>query len=667
MSINRIFPIFLSADFCRDFRTFRCVKSLPHQIKMLLLLFFCLVSSTDIWISSINGDIHYSTDNGDTFTQQTSGTTNALRAIAATSANNVWAVGDSGTVKFTTNAGTLWQTKSIGTSTGLNFIFWSSSSLGCIVGNSQFLSMTADSGSTWTTISQVTTLSIGNINSVFFIGSTGWACGTDGVGSAGRIIKSTTSGGTWSLLTIPASNILQTISFASTSIGVAGGLSGTILRTTNGGTSWSAVTAPSAAHMRALAFTSTSNGWATTSAGLWKTTDGGASWSTVSGITTITYNAITFPSPTTGWIIGATYYRTTDGNTWSSLTNPSASNVLGITGFGSLITTTTPPPTTAPAATYQVDRFYSDDLTCTGSETALFITQPSSCTPDSSCTNVNGFFGRKRTCETVPPTYPTGWTAIEIWQSSSSCQGISDGVLVVPDGTCSGRWQFSTILATCSTGIVQDCGATNSTCNGCSSMSATNTGVCTAGNPTNSISMQSYKWFCQGSSNVCFHESTEITYYGKKYGLEQLEQEKEIFRVPHVITSNGVSIKHTCNDKRLRLTSDHLVFTKTNWRTTRAGDLLPYQIIYGINGKECRVIDVQKEKNQKYFGLNCAESMVLANGVRTSTFGNYHFIPSIWMKIMSQIVGIQKASKFGDKLANFVYNIHKNHIRIPGL
>ncbi len=57
----------------------------------------------------------------------------------------------------------------------------------------------------------------------------------------------------------------------------------------------------------------------------------------------------------------------------------------------------------------------------------------------------------------------------------------------------------------------------------------------------------------------------------------------------------------------------------------------------------CRVLRVSKETtDQHYFGLNCLHSEVLANNVKCSTFGKYHFIPSPWMSWTGRLIGVER-------------------------
>lgn len=183
-----------------------------------------------------------------------------------------------------------------------------------------------------------------------------------------------------------------------------------------------------------------------------------------------------------------------------------------------------------------------------------------------------------------------------------------------------------------------------------------------------------------GDQITCFHASTRITYKSddsKSYSLSELQSGHVAeCHVPHVVrSSSGVRIETRCDgDGRigsasrsdtssdsssssnvLRLTGDHLVFTSRGLRsasTIVAGDVL---FSDHAETKKCHVIRVEKERSEQlYFGLNCHESDVLAEGLKTSTFGHYHTIPAAWMKYGSKLLGIERTSRWGDTLAQWL-------------
>ena len=190
----------------------------------------------------------------------------------------------------------------------------------------------------------------------------------------------------------------------------------------------------------------------------------------------------------------------------------------------------------------------------------------------------------------------------------------------------------------------------------CSSVCITN-GQCT-----------SYKWTCDdgssGGSNDCFHESTSITYKGKTYSLADLQAGKEPeCKIPHTPSSRGVVVTAKCKDqiRNLRVTDTHLVATSKGFQlaySLQVGDVV-FNDLEGAN--MCTVTSVTKEaKIERYFGLNCLTSEVLADGIKASTFGDFHTLPSWYMSYAGNLIGIDTASMMGDYIAEWYYGSSKN-------
>jgi sugar lactone lactonase YvrE len=156
------------------------------------------------------------------------------------------------------------------------------------------------------------------------------------------------------------------------------------------------------------------------------------------------------------------------------------------------------------------------------------------------------------------------------------------------------------------------------------------------------------------SSTTCFHESTIITYKGREFTLHQFQNGHSECRIPHVVTSDGYRISLICSNRNiprlLRLTGDHLVYTPRG--LIQASDIKLEESLYLdiLQTITCHVSDIKHESNQNYFGLNCLDSTVLANGIKVSTFGINHKIPALWMHVMGNLFGVEKASIWGDKI-----------------
>lgn len=161
-----------------------------------------------------------------------------------------------------------------------------------------------------------------------------------------------------------------------------------------------------------------------------------------------------------------------------------------------------------------------------------------------------------------------------------------------------------------------------------------------------------------GGGNTCFHKNTVITYKGIERRLAdfQAQREKECF-IPHIVkATRGLHVAMHCQNSVtvLRLTRDHLVYTKGRGLVP-AGQLLLSDELFSdlAETRPCPILYLEPEEEaQEYFGLNCISSEVLANGIKTSTFGKYHQLPSAWMALAGRMFGVERVSKMGDYLVD---------------
>lgn len=229
----------------------------------------------------------------------------------------------------------------------------------------------------------------------------------------------------------------------------------------------------------------------------------------------------------------------------------------------------------------------------------------------------------------------TSTSAPTTWQVSSSNQ---------EQATFSFLGQSYTVTKTGATLAI-----VNTNTNGCSTASA----ACSSGDCRNV------------RSNICFHEATQIEYKGMKASLADfLAKKMPECVVPHIVHAAGVRITVACKSKvikTLRLTDEHLVFfgrsvgpmSAVPVGVKAAAELGPADVVFSDVAEHdfCHVLRVERDAPGKYFGLNCKESVVLADGIKTSTFGRFHTVPSLYMKYASSIFGIEIASKIGDAMS----------------
>lgn len=151
--------------------------------------------------------------------------------------------------------------------------------------------------------------------------------------------------------------------------------------------------------------------------------------------------------------------------------------------------------------------------------------------------------------------------------------------------------------------------------------------------------------------DFCFHIESTIDYKGMKYTYKELKAGKEPeCIVPHSPSSKGVVISTTCG-KTARVTATHLMATTKGFQL--AYSLKTGDVLYGdYHHEQCTVTSVKNEETmQEYFGLNCVHSEVLVAGLRASTFGNFHTLPSWYMTYAGGLLGPEFASLLGGRLA----------------
>jgi vesicle-associated membrane protein 7 len=166
-----------------------------------------------------------------------------------------------------------------------------------------------------------------------------------------------------------------------------------------------------------------------------------------------------------------------------------------------------------------------------------------------------------------------------------------------------------------------------------------------------------FDFACLRGGTQCIHQSASITYRGRSYTYETIESSGEC-RIPHTVHSDGLRIATTCGSAPLRLTPDHLVVTKLHngngfvpASALAVGDTLFADFLHQ---RPCHVLSIAHETDQTYFGLNCLESVVVADNVLVSTFGKYHRVPALFMSYAGHLLGIDRASRIGDALASMV-------------
>lgn len=163
------------------------------------------------------------------------------------------------------------------------------------------------------------------------------------------------------------------------------------------------------------------------------------------------------------------------------------------------------------------------------------------------------------------------------------------------------------------------------------------------------------------SATTCFHRDTIISYKGTNYTFDEISNLQACY-IPHVIRTSGYLVRAKCgyHTKEVKLTHNHLVYTKEGLKPAKA--LKPgYDVVFSdiSANNACTVLSVDVSAEiEEYFGLNCYESEVLANGIKTSTFEIMHKLPAFWMNHFGGTFGIKTASILGDYLVQIAESLN---------
>jgi photosystem II stability/assembly factor-like uncharacterized protein len=258
---------------------------------------------------------------------QSSGTTQTLYGISFVDANNGWTVGGGGVVRHTANGGVTWTGQTSGVTSTLYGVAFTDASTGWVVGSSGVIRHTSDGGATWTAQTSGVTSTLYAVS--FLDANNGYAVGSSGV------VRHTTNGGsTWSSQASGTTSTLYGVAFAGANNGWVVGSSGVVRHTTNGGSTWSSQSSGSNRTLYAVSFLDANNGWLVGSRGVLKhTTNGGSTWSTQTSGTGGTIYDVAFADANNGWLIASSgvIRRTTNGGTaWTTQPTGSSATLRGL-------------------------------------------------------------------------------------------------------------------------------------------------------------------------------------------------------------------------------------------------------------------------------------------------------------------------------------------------
>lgn len=190
------------------------------------------------YAAGTQGLLFKTTDGGETWSEQTSGTTSTLWDVDFINADTGFVVGASGTILYTTNGGTDWTASNYGTTTlyKIHFINDNFGYMGSASTTTGRLMRTTNGGTSWNDITANVPGLAGTVRGIHFVGEdNGWISN-----SQGRIFKTTDGGSTWAQVYDIGSTTttIYEVKFYDLNNGYAISASGQVLKTTDGGTNW---------------------------------------------------------------------------------------------------------------------------------------------------------------------------------------------------------------------------------------------------------------------------------------------------------------------------------------------------------------------------------------------------------------------------------------------
>jgi photosystem II stability/assembly factor-like uncharacterized protein len=247
----------------------------------------CFVDQLNGWVVGDTGRVIHTSDAGDSWEIQLTGTTASLRSVQFRDANTGWACGENA-IGMTTDGGHSWRWQYLPADSlqGFLCLFFASQSMGWMGDNLGGILRTEDGGINWG--AQTTGVSRAITSIQFLDPLEGWA-----ISIGGAVLHTTNSGANWTITTLTGLDCgnsrvgtPEDVFFCDRSTGwiatdvsmssIANPLAA-IPHTTNGGNTWICQSSPDF-RISSIHFINENLGWAVAGRGILRTTDGGSNW-----------------------------------------------------------------------------------------------------------------------------------------------------------------------------------------------------------------------------------------------------------------------------------------------------------------------------------------------------------------------------------------------------
>ncbi|MGQ0829618.1 MAG: YCF48-related protein [Bacteroidota bacterium] len=176
-----------------------------------------------------SGIILKTTDGGTTWNTLNTSSTNStgIYSVFFTSAMDGYATDASGKITITSNGGNSWSSQTSGTTSLLWDSYFTSPSTGIIVGYNGVIRKTTNYGAQWNGILSGTNDYLFGVD--FYDANNGFVVGGNPTNNTGSILRTVDGGNTWSVYT-PGTSLLYRVDFVNANTGYAAGWTGTILK-----------------------------------------------------------------------------------------------------------------------------------------------------------------------------------------------------------------------------------------------------------------------------------------------------------------------------------------------------------------------------------------------------------------------------------------------------
>lgn len=176
---------------------------------------------------------------------------------------------------------------------------------------------------------------VDTFNGIYMIDSkNGWVCGENGL-----ILKTTTGGSSWAVMSIDTKRNLNSIHFFNSTVGWVVGDNGVIGRSSSGGQTWTMLTSPTVINLNSVFATSQNTVWAVGDNGVLLKAANGVSFVPVTSGVTNNLNEVYFCDAQHGWIVGdngIVLTTTNGGSSWTQASSGTTNNLNGVCFYNKL-------------------------------------------------------------------------------------------------------------------------------------------------------------------------------------------------------------------------------------------------------------------------------------------------------------------------------------------